>query len=170
MHVFMILFAAWQTGRPLGAAPSVGVVRAPAPRAFVPSQGVVAARPSAAATRCEAPIALLPKALFAVFLIPWGIQICYATEVSLGIVNGPFQRFAKSDAVQKGPSMKRMKKEPPKVRGVRLPAEVTEITRGFKKVYPVKDVEVLWAALLKCYGSQDAALAAARTNPQMVSG
>ena len=63
-------------------------------------------RPAAAA-RHAAPEALLPKALAAVFLIPWGVQLSYAAEVSLGIENGPFSRFVKSDAVQQGPKMRR---------------------------------------------------------------
>ena len=37
-------------------------------------------RPAAAA-RHAAPEALLPKALAAVFLIPWGVQLSYAAEV-----------------------------------------------------------------------------------------
>ena len=108
-------------------------------------------RPAAAA-RHAAPEALLPKALAAVFLIPWGVQLSYAAEVSLGIENGPFSRFVKSDAVQQGPKMRRMKKgTKSKVRGVRLPAAAAAATRTFRKSYSSKELEPLWGAMLKCH-------------------
>ena len=62
-------------------------------------------RPAAAA-RHAAPEALLPKALAAVFLIPWGVQLSYAAEVSLGIENGPFSRFVKSRAWRRSSAWK----------------------------------------------------------------
>merc|ERR1719409_1405381 len=97
--------------------------------AFTPPPGPVAApRP---ALRSPPPQALLPKALALIPILPWGIQIGYAIEQSAGVDRGPFTRLVKSDAVQKGPAMRRMKKEPPKVRGVRLPAEAMAVTRGF---------------------------------------
>ena len=124
-------------------------------------------RPAAAA-RHAAPEALLPKALAAVFLIPWGVQLSYAAEVSLGIENGPFSRFVKSDAVQQGPKMRRMKKgTKSKVRGVRLPAAAAAATRTFRKSYSSKELEPLWGAMLKCYGSEERALAAVQANPQV---
>ena len=42
-----------------------------------------------------------------------------------------------------------------KVRGRKLPKAVLEITQTrFKKKYPMKDMEVLWGALLACYGTE----------------
>eukprot|EP00320_Phaeocystis_rex_P015765 CAMPEP_0119092064 /NCGR_PEP_ID=MMETSP1178-20130426/158573_1 /TAXON_ID=33656 /ORGANISM="unid sp, Strain CCMP2000" /LENGTH=55 /DNA_ID=CAMNT_0007075615 /DNA_START=1 /DNA_END=164 /DNA_ORIENTATION=- len=49
----------------------------------------------------------------------------------------------------------------PRLRGKRLPPTMIELTRKFKKQYALKDLEVLWAALLKIYGSQKLAEQAA---------
>jgi len=120
--------------------------------------------------RSAPPQALLPKALALIPILPWGVQIGYAIEQSAGLERGPFTRLVKSDAVQKGPSMRRMKKEPPKVRGVRLPAEAMAITQGFKKEYARSEYEVLWAALLKCYGgSKERALQAIESDPTVLN-
>jgi len=61
------------------------------------------------------------------------------------------------------------KGQAPKLRGKRLSPNALEVTQGFKREYAKKDVEVLWAALLKIYGSQVAAEAAAKANPQILN-
>ena len=43
------------------------------------------------------------------------------------------------------------------MRGVKLPADMIEVTKTFKKVYAKKDLEILWGALLKCYGTPELA-------------
>ena len=73
------------------------------------------------------------------------------------------------DFIQKGPKMKSMKKEKPKLRGVRLSSDALSITRSFQREYPAKELEVLWAGLLKCYGSEELALQAAQDNPQILN-
>jgi hypothetical protein len=75
----------------------------------------------------------------------------------------------KSKAIQSGKKMRTVKIEAPKVRGVRLTPEALTITKSFRKEYPARDLELLWAALLKCYGSPAEALAAAQTNPQVLN-
>jgi len=55
------------------------------------------------------------------------------------------------------------------VRGARLPPSMLEVTSRFKKQYERKDLEVLWGALLKVYGSQDLAEQAVRENPQVLN-
>ena len=57
----------------------------------------------------------------------------------------------------------------PKLRGKRLPPAMLELTGRFKKEYAAKDLEVLWAALLKIYGSPQLAEQAARDNPQILN-
>ena len=42
-----------------------------------------------------------------------------------------------------------------------------QVTRTFKREYPAKELESLWGALLKCYGTKERALAAVRANPQV---
>ena len=74
------------------------------------------------AKRCAEPQALLPKAIIPVLFTPWIIQITYAIEQGLKI-DGPATKIVRSDIVQKGTPLRQMKKEPPKVRGVRLPQE-----------------------------------------------
>ena len=57
----------------------------------------------------------------------------------------------------------------PKLRGKRLPPSMLELTGKFKKQYAKQDIEVLWAAMLKIYGSQQLAEQAARDNPQILN-
>lgn len=57
----------------------------------------------------------------------------------------------------------------PKLRPRKLPPAMLELTGKFKKQYAKQDIEVLWAALLKIYGSQQAAEQAARDNPQILN-
>lgn len=106
---------------------------------------------------------VLPKAVAAVFFVPWAF---------VAVVNNlPTEqrlKIQKSQMLQGGIKMKTMKrKQPAKVKGVRLTPEVLEVTRTFKKEYPAKELESLWGALLKCYGSKELALAAVRANPQV---
>jgi len=159
----LLLFSssAWQPLSPLGW-PS----RPLTPRAvpFVPRKPMLPARSGSAQ-------ALLPKAAALVIFLPWTVQIGYALEKGAGVEDGPFKRFVKSDFMQKGgPTMKRVdRKAPPKVKAVKLDPAASAITQTFKKDYPRKDLELLWAALLKCYGDKALALEAAYSNPQMLN-
>ena len=74
-------------------------------------------------------------------------------------------------AINTGNKMKMVKTgQKSKVGGKRLPPEALEIVKTkFKKEYPQKDVEVLWGALLACYGTQERALQAARDNYQILN-
>uniref|UniRef100_A0A7S0J9H9 Uncharacterized protein n=1 Tax=Calcidiscus leptoporus TaxID=127549 RepID=A0A7S0J9H9_9EUKA len=126
---------------------------------------------SAASARSGVPFAVLPKALIPIIFIPWGVPIGYAFERRFGVEAGPFTRFVKSDAVQKGgPTMRRIDKSlPSKVKGVRLTPPARDVTRTFRKEYPTKELELLWGALIKCYGNQERALEAINANPQMLN-
>jgi len=62
-----------------------------------------------------------------------------------------------------------VKKERPKVGGKRLPPSMVEVTSRFKKQYEKKDLEVLWGALLKIYGSAPLAEQAVKENPQILN-
>ena len=107
---------------------------------------------------------VLPKAVAAVFFVPWAFVI-----VTNNLPTEQRLKIQKSPMLQGGIKMETMKtkKQPAKVKGVRLTPEVLEVTRGFKKEYPTKELESLWGALLKCYGTKERALAAVRTNPQV---
>ena len=73
-------------------------------------------------------------------------------------------------AIQNGPGMKTMdRNEKPRIRGRKLVPEASKLARTFQRQYPTKELELLWAALLQCYGSEESALAAVRTNPQMLN-
>ena len=74
---------------------------------------------------------------------------------------GELNSMNKMASVKKG--------EKPKLRGKRLTPAMLELTGTFKKTYPAKDLEVLWAALLKVYGSAELAEQAARDNPQILN-
>lgn len=137
--------------------------------AFAPSATTVVARLDGGAARSHGASALLPKAIVPLFFIPTYVQMGYALEAKFRDGKGPFTRLIKSDLVQKGPGMKRMTREAPKVRGARLPVEATAIASSFQRSYEVKELELLWAALLKCYGSKGAALAAVEENPQVLN-
>jgi len=62
-----------------------------------------------------------------------------------------------------------VKVEAPKARPVKLPPDMLEVTQGFKKEYPRKDLELLWGALLKCYGTADLAKEAVYSNKQILN-
>jgi len=51
----------------------------------------------------------------------------------------------------------------------RLPPAMFEVTQKFKKVYEKKQLELLWGALLKCYGDANLAEQAVRNNPQILN-
>lgn len=107
---------------------------------------------------------VLPKAVAAAFFAPWAFVLTVnnlPTDLRL--------RIQKSDLLQQGTKMRTVKLEPPKLKGVRLMPEVQEITSSFPKEYDTKELELLWAALLACYGSQNRALQAARSNPQIIN-
>ena len=122
------------------------------------------------ALRSAPPTALLPKAIIPLFFIPTYVQIGYAIEGKFFESKGPFTRLIKSDFVQKsGATMKRVEKKPPGVRPARLTAEVRSVVTTFQKEYATRDVELLWAAALKCYGNKDRALEAVKLNPQIIN-
>ena len=125
--------------------------------------------------RTTEPQAVLPVAakyaLLAAFFAGPTVQLGYAIEVSAGIENGPFYRFVKSDTVQKGGGKIRRIEDVPKVnvRGARLPAEAQAVAGTFRKEYSAKQLEQVYGALLRCYGNEERALAAIRTNPQILN-
>ena len=104
---------------------------------------------------------VLPSYVAAVPFIPWAFVI-----VTNNLPTDLRLRIQKSPLLQRGITLRTMKREPPRVRPVRLAPEVLVTARSFKKQYDTKDVEYLWAALLKCYGTKERALAAIQTNPQ----
>lgn len=115
------------------------------------------------------------QAIAPVFLIGPTVQVGYAVEVTikrrlgLPLEGGFFYGIVKSDAVQQGPQMRRMKKEKPKVGGRRLPPEALTIASTFRAEYPQKELELLWGALLNVYGTTDRAIEAVRANPQILN-
>ena len=125
--------------------------------------------------RATQPQAVLPiaakYALLAAFFAGPTVQLGYAIEVSAGIENGPFYRLVKSDAVQKGGGKIRRIEDVPKVnvKSARLPAEAQAVAGTFRKEYSAKQLEQVYGALLRCYGNQERALAAIRTNPQILN-
>lgn len=115
--------AAWQPTA-LGRFPTSTAAALPAATAAVrlPTNFASPATPHA---RCAAPVAKLPQALALVLLVPY--VLAFTSE-----------DFRKSDLVQKGAKQRRMKVEPPKLRGVRLIPEVEAVTRSFRKQYDKK--------------------------------
>ena len=72
-----------------------------------------------------------------------------------------------SSLIQSGKKMRTMPKEPPKIRGRPVPTELTSLVSATNSR---GDVEVLWAALLSCCdGCEERAIAAARSNPQIIN-
>ena len=61
------------------------------------------------------------------------------------------------------------KNQRPKASPKRLPPSMVEVTSNFKKTYEKKQLELLWGALLKCYGSQALAEQAVYANPQILN-
>ena len=119
---------------------------------------------SSPAIRTSGVSMVVPKFVALAAFVPWTFVIIVnnlPTELRL--------KVQKSNLIQSGAKMRSMKRDPPKLRGVRLPLELEEITQTFKKEYPRKELEILWAALLNCYGSKELALEAARTNPQIAN-
>lgn len=51
----------------------------------------------------------------------------------------------------------------------RMPPEVLELTKKFKKEYTTRELDALWGAMMACYGKQDLAVQAAFENPQIVN-
>lgn len=68
-----------------------------------------------------------------------------------------------------GNKMARMVKEAPKARPQKMPVEVLELTKTFKKEYAQKDLDQLWGAMMACYGTKELAIQAAYENPQIVN-
>lgn len=153
--------AAWQ--------PSMLTARRPVPalmRSTVPQSGLLLPELSDIGPA---------QAIIPVFLVGPTIQIGYAIEVSIKkklavpLEGGFFYGIVRSDAVQKGPQMKKMKKEKPKVGGKRLTPEAAAIVASFRKEPTQKEVELLWGALLKVYGTSERALEAVQANPQILN-
>ena len=44
-----------------------------------------------------------------------------------------------------------------------------EVAANFRKTYPTKDLELLWGALIKCYGTPALAEQAVFENPQILN-
>ena len=83
---------------------------------------------------------------------------------------GPQMKDAPWKSINEANKMTVVKKgQKPLLRGQKLTPAALEVTSRFKKEYPAKELEVLWAALLKCYGSRELAEEAARTNPQILN-
>lgn len=61
------------------------------------------------------------------------------------------------------------KDEKPRARPQRLPPAMVEVTGKFKKVYTKAQLELLWGALLQCYGTPALAEAAVLENPQILN-
>jgi hypothetical protein len=124
--------------------------------------------------RATEPQAVLPVAakyvLLAAFFAGPTVQLGYAIEVSAGI-EGPFYRLVKSDAVQKGGGKIRRIEDVPKVnvKSARLPVDAKAVAANFRKEYSAKELEQVYGALLRCYGNEERALAAIKTNPQILN-
>ena len=127
-----------------------------------------------AALRPAAPVATragMPRAGFVVPEIPTNPVAFLAPVFALSwgvAIFGP-RSFIQSDLVQKGPKLRSIPIEAPKLRGARLTPEALAITQRFQQQYASRELEVLWAALLKCYGTKELALQAARDNPQILN-
>lgn len=78
-------------------------------------------------------------------------------------------KLREASIIQDGPKFPTTKREAPRIRGARLSKEALAVTEGFQQSYSAKELELLWAALLRCYGSESLALAAVRDNPQMLN-
>jgi hypothetical protein len=66
--------------------------------------------------------------------------------------------------------MKSVKKnQRPKASPKRLPPAMLEVAANFRKTYPTKDLELLWGALIKCYGTPARAEQAVFENPQILN-
>lgn len=134
---------AWQSAPAVRPRPALAVRSAP------PSMNLL-----------ERPVEILIYAPLVAFVGGWAAALAPG---QLG------ESFRKSDFMQSGKKLRTVKKEAPRLKGVALSAEATEITRTFKSNPATDDLEVLWSALLECYGSPALALEAARTNPQILN-
>jgi len=76
-------------------------------------------------------------------------------------------RVSKLNEMNKMTAVKKNQK--PKASPKRLPPSMVEVTSKFKKVYEKRQLELLWGALLKCYGSQALAEQAVLSNPQILN-
>jgi len=77
--------------------------------------------------------------------------------------------MSKVKEINEANKMKTVRVAKANVRPAKMPAEVVDITQKFKKEYPKRDLELLWGAMLKIYGSTELAAAAAKTNPQIMN-
>lgn len=85
--------------------------------------------------RTSLPAMVLPKAAALVAFLPWAFVIVVnnlPTDLRL--------RIQKSTLLQSGTTMRRMKVEPPKLRGRRLAPQAKEVAATFRKAYPTKEV------------------------------
>lgn len=74
-----------------------------------------------------------------------------------------------ADFLQNGPKFPTTKQAPPRIRGRTLSPQALTVAGTFKNKYTPKELEVLWAALIKCYGSESLAVQAVQDNPQMLN-
>ena len=161
LHAMLLSSTAWQPATVLSAQRSAPITRSSTPRCAI--------------VLPELADISLAQAIAPVFLIGPTVQMGYAIETGikrrLGVPlpGGFFYDIVKSDAVQKGPQMKRLKKEKPKLGGKKLAPEALEIVATFRGDYSQKELEVVWGALLKVYGTKERALDACRNNPQILN-
>jgi len=106
----------------------------------------------------------LPKEVALIFFAPWAFTI-----VVNNLPTNLRLRIQKSAILQSGVTMRTMPKEKPKIRGVPLIPEVRTVTSSFRREYRQVELELLWAALLRCYGSKERALQAVQANPQIMN-
>ena len=147
--------------------PLVAAAWAPSSLPLVAQKHVTAAdrAPIPSAGRAPTPTMVLPKAVAFVFFLPWTFTI-----VVNNLPEEQRLRIQKQALFQGGAKLKVMKKgQRPMVKGVRLTQEVEAITSTFKKQYERRELELLWGALLKCYGDRELALQACRDNPQVIN-
>ena len=120
--------------------------------------------------RRELRVSAAPRAAFVVPELPTNpvafLALGFGSSWFLAITSSSFRE---SDLVQQGSKMRAMRKEPPKVRGVRLTPEALAVTQTFSQKYASKELELLWGALLKCYGSKELAMEAVKSNPQILN-
>jgi len=99
----------------------------------------------------------MTHAIFYVFLLMFAVRsTCMVTEA-------PWKKLNEMN------KMKAIKKEAPKVRPKRLPADMVEVTSKFKKEYGRKDLELLWGAVSTIYPTQADAKQAVLQNPQILN-
>ena len=57
----------------------------------------------------------------------------------------------------------------PMARPRKMPKEVIELTKTFRKEYSQRELDQLWGAMITCYGKENLAIQAAFENPQIIN-